>query len=62
VNAAGVGHLNAKTDRATLSGGIAGLFDANGSAFVIHANADDQVTDLTGNSGSRIACGVITAD
>jgi Cu-Zn family superoxide dismutase len=62
VNAAGFGHLNAKTDRATLSGGIVGLFDANGSAFVIHANADDQVTDPTGNSGSRIACGVITAD
>jgi len=27
---------------------------------VVHANADDEKTDPTGNSGGRIACGVIT--
>jgi Cu-Zn family superoxide dismutase len=27
---------------------------------VVHANADDDKTDPTGNSGGRIACGVIT--
>jgi Cu-Zn family superoxide dismutase len=37
-----------------------GLFDANGSAIVIHADADDQKTDPSGNSGARIACGVVT--
>jgi Cu-Zn family superoxide dismutase len=37
------------------------LYDADGSALVIHANADDYVTDPAGNSGDRIACGVIPA-
>ena len=35
------------------------VFDADGSAIVIHANADDNATDPTGNSGGRVACGVI---
>ncbi len=34
------------------------LFDADGSAIVIHAAADDYKTDPSGNSGPRIACGV----
>ena len=60
VNANGVGHLDATTDRVTLTPGGDSLFDANGSAFIIHANTDDQVTDATnGNSGARIACAVI---
>lgn len=36
------------------------IFDHNGSALVIHADPDDQVTDPSGNSGARIACGVFT--
>jgi Cu-Zn family superoxide dismutase len=60
VNGNGVGRLQATTDRVTLRGGTATLFDANGSAFIIHANEDDQVTDANnGNSGARIACAVI---
>ena len=35
------------------------VFDADGSAVVIHAAADDYKTDPTGNAGDRIACGVI---
>ncbi|MDF8333619.1 superoxide dismutase family protein [Novosphingobium cyanobacteriorum] len=36
------------------------IFDADGTALVIHAAADDYKTDPSGNSGARIACGVFT--
>jgi len=36
------------------------LFSNGGTSIVIHAKADDQKTDPSGNSGDRIACGVIT--
>ena len=35
------------------------LFANGGTALVIHAKADDMKTDPSGNSGDRIACGVI---
>ncbi len=35
------------------------LFSNGGTALVIHAKADDMKTDPSGNSGDRIACGVI---
>jgi Cu-Zn family superoxide dismutase len=35
------------------------LLDADGAALVIHAQADDNVTDPSGNSGPRVACAVI---
>lgn len=38
---------------------LAQLADADGSALVIHASADDYVTDPSGNSGDRIACAVL---
>jgi Cu-Zn family superoxide dismutase len=48
------------TPRVTLgSGGPNDLLDADGTALVIHASADDQKSDPAGNSGARIACGVV---
>jgi Cu-Zn family superoxide dismutase len=35
------------------------LFSNGGTSLVIHAKADDMKTDPAGNSGDRIACGVI---
>ncbi|HEX5724953.1 MAG TPA: superoxide dismutase family protein [Longimicrobiaceae bacterium] len=35
------------------------LLDADGTAIVVHAAADDLATDPSGSSGARIACGVI---
>jgi Cu-Zn family superoxide dismutase len=37
------------------------LLDKSGAAIVIHAARDDYRTDPAGDSGSRIACGVIIA-
>lgn len=37
------------------------LLDTDGSSIVVHATADDYLTDPAGNSGARIACGVIVA-
>ncbi|MGH7335118.1 MAG: superoxide dismutase family protein [Candidatus Rokuibacteriota bacterium] len=55
----GRGHLEVSTKRVTLEKGPTSLFDADGSALVLHANADDMRTDPAGNSGARLACGVI---
>ena len=35
------------------------LFDADGSAIVIHAGVDDYKTDPAGNAGDRIVCGIV---
>jgi superoxide dismutase, Cu-Zn family len=35
------------------------VFANGGTAIIIHAKADDMKTDPSGNSGDRIACGVI---
>jgi superoxide dismutase, Cu-Zn family len=35
------------------------VFANGGTALVVHAKADDMKTDPAGNSGDRIACGVI---
>lgn len=63
VNGEGRGHLDVVSDRATLSAGRLSVFDGDGSAIVIHAAQDDQqATSATGNSGARVACGVIVAE
>ena len=60
VAADGTGRLETTTDRITLGAGASSLFDADGSALVVHAAPDDFRTDPTGNSGGRSLCGVVT--
>lgn len=66
VNADGTGSLSFVSDRY----GLTDLFDADGNAFIVHANPDnyanvlrygtpDATTLATGDAGGRIACGVI---
>jgi Cu-Zn family superoxide dismutase len=39
--------------------GPGALLDADGASLVLHAAADDYLTDASGNSGPRIACAVL---
>jgi Cu-Zn family superoxide dismutase len=62
VPASGRGTMKVSTTRVTLSDGPLSLFDADGSAIIIHANPDQGITGepKSGVSGGpRIACGVI---
>jgi superoxide dismutase, Cu-Zn family len=45
--------------RVTLMTGGNSVFSESGTALVIHAKADDMTSDPAGNSGDRIACGLI---
>jgi Cu-Zn family superoxide dismutase len=56
----GTGQLEAKLTGATLGDGAGSLFGKDGTALVVHAGPDDGKTDPAGNSGARIACGVIS--
>jgi len=54
----GTGKIEAVIDGAMLKSSDIALMDDDGAAFVIHEGKDDQKTDPSGDSGSRIACGV----
>jgi Cu-Zn family superoxide dismutase len=59
VGADGAGKATLHAMGVTLGDGPNSLFHDGGTAIVIHATADDYKTDPSGNSGARIACGVI---
>jgi superoxide dismutase, Cu-Zn family len=63
VRAGGTASTEVVAPGVTLKEGEPGsLFRPGGTALIIHADPDDEMTDPTGNSGPRIACGVITKD
>lgn len=60
VDANGRGSMTGVARGVTLTGsGANSLRKSGGTALVVHASADDYRTDPSGNSGARIACGVI---
>jgi superoxide dismutase, Cu-Zn family len=63
VGADGKGTLRAPTTRVTLSDGPLSLFDADGSAIIVHGNPDQGITGASKSGvsgGPRVACGVIS--
>jgi len=62
VEEGGIFGFEITTNKVTLAPGAENsLADEDGSAILIHANEDDLETDPSGESGDRIACGVIFA-
>jgi superoxide dismutase, Cu-Zn family len=59
VGADGKGSATMVAKGVTLGDGTNSLFHDGGTSLVIHEKADDLMSDPSGNSGSRIACGVI---
>jgi Cu-Zn family superoxide dismutase len=59
VNDDGSASYMTTTDRITLSSGSNSILDSDGSTLIVHAGSDDQETDPTGETGGRVAAGVI---
>jgi Cu-Zn family superoxide dismutase len=59
VGSDGTGSFEFVLKGVTLDSGTDSLFGPEGTALVVHAGPDDEKTDPSGNSGGRIACGVI---
>jgi Cu-Zn family superoxide dismutase len=60
VSAKGTANATVTDMHVNLGDGPNSLFANGGTSLIIHAKADDQKTDPSGNSGDRIACGTIT--
>lgn len=61
VQSNGTGEIEYHIAGGTISSGTTPLLDADGAAVVIHAKADDNVSDPAGNAGGRIACGILSS-
>lgn len=62
-DATGAVHAEIFTTRARIASAGPGewLWDADGSALVIHANPDDHTSQPIGGAGDRVACAVLSA-
>lgn len=47
------------TSAFTLGNGAKSVFDRDGASIIIHARADDYLTQPDGKAGDRVACGTI---
>ena len=56
----GLANADQYTVDATLGAGVTSLFDADGSAIIVHEGPDSYGADPM--AGARIACGVIVLD
>ena len=59
-DAKGKAKANIVAANVSLGSGSNSVFTNGGTALVVHEKADDMKTDPAGDSGARIACGVIT--
>lgn len=60
VNIKGVAKTTVTAANVTLGDDPHSVFTGGSTALVVHAKPDDGKTDPAGNSGDRVACGVIT--
>jgi len=58
INANGTGNITATVSE-NEDAALAAIFDADGTAVMIHQGPDDYVSDPAGDAGPRIACGII---
>jgi len=59
VGANGTGSLATVDSLVALKEGLNSLFRPGGTSLIIHVDPDDEKTDPAGNSGARVACGVV---
>jgi superoxide dismutase, Cu-Zn family len=59
VDSKGKSNATVVAPNVTLTDGPHSVYTGGGTALVIHAKPDDNKTDPAGNSGDRIACGLI---
>ena len=52
-------HASVISNAFSLGNGKKSIFDRDGASIVVHAKADDYMSQPAGNAGDRVACGVI---
>jgi len=55
----GTAHLHGLAMEASVGPGPQSLLDDDGAALIMHTGEDDNVSNPAGNSGARVACGVL---